>query len=82
MAYQVRCWDAFFQNWCMIPEEYENRERAIFRAIELSDYYDCGENGSEEMQVYVDDLGMGTMQMVGYVELNEDGQFVFEEAFC
>lgn len=80
--YQVRCWDEFFQNWCMIPEDYPTEEQAVARAIELSDCYDCGENGSEEMQVYIDVPIMGAMQMIGYVSWNDDGDFVFEEAFC
>lgn len=79
--YSVRCWDEFWQNWCMIPETFKTREEAIARAIELSDCYDCGENGTEEMQVHVD-CGMNTSQMVGYVMLDENDEWVFEEDFC
>ncbi len=79
--YSVRCWDEFWQTWCMIPETFDTREEAIERAIELSDCYDCGDNGTEEMQVFID-CGMNTAQMIGYVMLDENDKWLFEEAFC
>ena len=79
--YSVRCWDSFWNTWCMIPESFKTEEEAIARAIELSDCYDCGENGTEEMQVHID-CGMNTCQMVGFVAWDENGDWVFEDAFC
>lgn len=82
--YSVRVWDSFYNTWVMIPETELTRDEAIKRAIELSDSYDCGENGTQEVQVWVDCLGGTAAQMVGYVELDyydgeEDGE---ETSIC
>lgn len=68
--YSVRAWDSLYNTWVMIPETGLTRDEAINRAIELSDEYDCGLDGTQEMEVWIDCLGMGTAQMVGYVMLD------------
>ncbi len=81
--YSVRCWDAFWQNWAMIPVTNLTRQEAIDKAMELSQSYDCGVDGTQEMQVYVECTGGMTCQMVGYVEYEfDDGSldWVFVES--
>lgn len=66
--YSVRVWDAFYNTWVMIPETGLSRSEAVNRAIELSEDYDCGENGTQEVQVWIDCPMVNTAQMVGYTE--------------
>ena len=87
--YSVRCWSAFYNDWVMIPLINLTRQEAIDKAKELSDNYDCGEDGWEEMQVWVECLGGTAHKMVGYVELDivettetaEVWDWVFVESF-
>lgn len=78
--YQVRCWDCFYNDWACLPISGLTREQAIEIALENAMFDDCGEFGTQEEQVYVRCLGLGEWQMVGYVELQDDG-FVFVESF-
>lgn len=83
--YSVRAWDLFYQTWVMIPETGLTRDEAIERAIELSDEYDCGLDGTQEMQVWIDCPSLETAQMVGYVTFDYDDSgfcWTFEECFC
>lgn len=89
MAYQVRKWDSFINNYTMIPRDFDSKDEAIEWAKEYirenmggdyDPYYD-------EMQIWVDTLTLGTCQMVGYLYLDEsdeygDEVFEFEECFC
>ena len=79
--YSVRCWDAFWQNWVMIPVTNLTRQEAIDKAIELSQCYDCGEDGTQEMQVYVECVGGMTSQMIGYVEYAFTGDSIDGEIY-
>lgn len=86
MAYQVRKWDSFIENYTMIPVEFDSEEEAIEWAktyIEEDDY----DPFYEEMQIFVDTLTLGAWQMVGYMNLDDydiDGNeiYKFEECFC
>lgn len=88
MAYQVRNWDSFYENYAMIPREFDSREEAI----EFAEEYIREELGGafdpfyNEMQVWVDNLTKGAWQMVGYIEVNCDEcdelVFEFEKCFC
>lgn len=80
--YSVRVWDAFWQNWAMIPITGLGRDEAIQKAIEISDLFDCGDNGTCEAQVWIECMGGTAYQMVGYVELDENDEWSFVEEFC
>ena len=81
-SYSVRVWDSFYNTWVMIPETGLTRDEAIKRAIELSDEYDSGENGTQEVQVWIDCLSLNTAQMVGYVAWDYlDDSLDFEEGW-
>lgn len=87
MAYQVRKWDSFYNNYGMIPKDFDSRDDAI----EFCKEYITENLGGDfdpfydEMQVWVDTLTLGAWQMVGYMEVNCDEcdelEFEFVECF-
>ncbi len=71
LDYQVRVWNAFWNTWVSAPIVVANESEAVKMALSIVDYYDCGYNGTEEVQIYVKCLGMGTYQLIGYIEWDE-----------
>ena len=95
-TYQVRRWCNTFNDWTSVPETFDDRDKAIARAKELSlalatdEMSDNGlspEDFVEEYQVHVKTLGIDTWQMIGYVNVylnDDDDELVaeFEECFA
>lgn len=83
IMWQVRKWDSFYNDWTMIPENFDSREDAVKRACELARELD---DDFEEIQVHIECLGGTAFQMVGYIdfEQDDDGKFepYLEECFC
>lgn len=84
--YQVRVWDAWWQNWVAIPSDLMPYEEAVTLALECADDYK-----SAEVQVYHD--SRHGLVLMGFCEYepenvyyyegyrNADNGFLFKEVF-
>ena len=85
--YSVRCWDAFYETYTMIPVTNLTFKDAVTTALGLALFHDTMEYGNEELQVWVDTLTRGCAEMVGYVEYDPDDEesneygFIYRELF-
>ena len=71
-CYSVRCWDSSINNYTMIPISNRTFEDAVTIARGIAVFHDTMENGTEEMQIWVDTPTLGTAQMVGYLAYEPD----------
>lgn len=71
-CYSVRCWDSFYNTYTMIPISNLSFKDAVTTARGIAVFHDTMEDGTEEMQVWVDTPTLGTAQMVGYLSYEPD----------